>query len=274
VKVRLALIVAAVGSALLISDAVASPLLSTGTVTGTLYNPDNDSNAYYNASSVVPGSGDVAVGSSTVSTNYVGNYEAANGSVAVLVDGQTAVSPSNAGDASLNPSQGTSSANAAFDLNNTGWYAEFQLPATASGLGYNITSTEVISGHQDGRTNQGYDLLVSSDGVTFYSLSNGSTPALGTGGSGYSYSPNAGGAAESTVTPTDGTVLATGVKYFEFVEQSGGSDVYREVALYGNAIVPEPTAASLALIPIVGLLGRRRQRSHENSACSSSAAIV
>jgi hypothetical protein len=268
VTMRFALIAVGFGSASLVSGAVASPLVSTGTVTSTLYNPNNASNAYFNASSIVPGSGDVAVSSSIFSTNYTPTHEATVdqngqpyvGTAGVLVDGQTAVSPSNAGNASANLSQPTYGTNAAFDLNGTGWYAEFQLPATSSGLGYDITSTEVITGHQDGRTDQAYDLLVSSDGVTFYSLSNGTSPALGTGGSGFTYSPNNGGAAESTVTPASGTVLATGVKYFEFVDQSGGSDVYREVALYGTADLPEPGTACLVGVAGIGLLIRRRRR--------------
>lgn len=247
--------------------ATASVIVSTGSITSAAYNDSGASGNYTNASSIVPSpeSSDVAIGSTLASTNYGGTNEASGGSASVLVDGQTASAPSNYGNASLNPSQPTSNSNAAFDLGNGNWYVEFALPASANG--YDITSAEVITGHQDGRVNQGYDLLVSSDGLNFYSLSDGSSPSLGTGGSGFSDDPSDGdgGAAETTITPNTGSILATGVKYFEFVEQTGGQDVYREIALYGTpTAVPEPSSLlTLCMSCVLGAVFafRRRQAS-------------
>ena len=133
--------------------AVASPFVSTGTITSTTYNTSTGGSTFTNDSSIVPSTGDVAVASTVLATNYVGTYEATGGSVNVLVDNQTASNPSNAGNAGLNPDERTSSTNAAFDLNGgpQPWYAAFTLPSSPNGNGYDITSAQVISGHQDGR---------------------------------------------------------------------------------------------------------------------------
>ena len=253
-----------------LSSAIASPIVSIGTVTS---ETNNGGGGYTNASSIVPGAGDIAIGSTVVNTNYVATNEAASApagftvvGAGVLVDGQTAADPSNRGNASLNPNEATSGANAAFDLGGgaSPWYAEFKLPGT-----YNISSAQVITGHQDGRASQDYDLLVSSDGVNFYSLSNGTdhtipnpTSSAATAGTGFSYSTGS-GASQTTITPTIGGLLATGVNYVEFVDLSGGGDVYREVAFYGIA-VPEPSSivalAGMLSVGLIGLVRYRRRR--------------
>ena len=119
----------------------------------------------------------------------------------------------------------------------------------------------MITGHQDSRVNQGYDILVSSNGTTFTSLSDGSTQALGTPGAGFAYTPSngTGGAASSTVTSTTSGFIATNVKYVEFVTTDSGNGVYRELAVY----VPEPSSVTLVVLGGVGLLGGiwRRRRS-------------
>ncbi len=231
-----------------------------GTLTNQIYNDSGAGGNYTNASSItVPSTlaTDILFGASALATNYVGNNEANGGTTAPLTDGQTASSPSNLGNASINPSEGTSASNALFDLGAgpQPWYVEYQLSSPVD-----LASVIVTSGHQDFRVNQVYDILVSTDGTTFTSLSDGSTTTtLGGAGSGFNYSPSTGngGAAQSTVSPISGNSLATNVNYIEFVDQSAGADIYRELSATSN--VPEPTSALLAASS-AGLLGFRRNR--------------
>ena len=224
------------------------------------YNTSGSSGNYTNASSIlVNTSGDLLLGLSAANTNYVGNNEAAGGTTAPLTDGLTAT------DGNSDLSQNTQSGNALFDLGAgpQPWYVEYQLPTAET-----LTGVTVISGHQDNRVNEQYDILVSKDGVNFTSLSNGSVHSLGGLGSGFTYNPSGGdgGAATSTVsnggtTVYNGAGLAYGVNYIEFVDNSGGNDIYRELAAYGY---PTPEPGSLIVwglaITAGGLAFARRRK--------------
>ncbi len=229
------------------------------------YNTSGAGGNYTNASSIpVNTNGDLLLGLSALSTNYVGNNEAAGGTTAPFTDGLTATD----GNSDLN--QNTQPGNALFDLGAgpQPWYVEYQLPSAGAPNGETLTGVTVISGHQDNRVNQQYDILVSKDGVNFTSLSNGSIHSLGGLGSGFAYNPSGGngGAATSTVsnggtTVYNGAGLAYGIKYIEFVDNSGGNDIYRELAAYGQ---PTPEPGSLIVwglaITAGGLAFARRRK--------------
>ena len=175
---------------LAVSNLQAAPI---GTLTNKIYNSGDGSSAYDNASSIPVSSTDLIEGLSPISTNYVGDYEATNGTLSVMTDGTTGVGTS----------AGTNNTDAAFDLGTSNWYAEYQLPTLNASLGYTLSSVVVTTGHQDGRVDQNYDILVSTDGTNFTSLSDGSSQTLGDSGTGFSYDPSVsyGGAAQSTVSP-------------------------------------------------------------------------
>ena len=219
----------------------------TGTLTDETYNTSG-SFGYTDASSIPVSSTDLLEGLTPISTNYVGTYEANGGNLGVLTDGSTGVG----NNAASGPT------NAAFDFGNGNWYAEYQLPSTTGG--FTINSIVVTTGHQDNRVNQDYDILVSTNGTDFFSLSDGSTQSLGNAGGSFYYAPStgAGGAAQSTVSPV-GANLGTGIKYVEFVAEVGGADVYRELDVNGTA--PEPTTwAELALgAGVLALIQLRRK---------------
>ena len=229
-------------------------------LTNEIYNTSGSPGNYTNASSIpVTTSGDLLLNQSAVASNYVGNNEAAGGTTAPFTDGLTAT------DGNLDVSQSTRAGNALFDLNAgpQPWYVEYQLPSSGVPNGYDLTGVTLISGHQDSRVNQQYDILVSSDGVTFTSLSDGSAhTTLGSLGAGFAYNPSNGngGAASSTVSPSGPGALATNVKFVEFVDNSnGGNDIYRELAAYGTASTPEPGSLCLIGLGTFGLLSRRRK---------------
>ena len=153
--------------------AVAVPIGQT-LPTGEVY-LNSGGNNYTNASALAVSSSDLINGLAASSTNYVGGNEASGGSVNVLTDGSTGTGTSDP----------TSASNAAFDIN-TNWYAVWTLPTTA-----NVGSIIVTTGHKDSRVNQRYDILLSTDGTTYTSLSDGSTTTtLGTAGTGFNYSPS------------------------------------------------------------------------------------
>ena len=232
--------------AVTVTDLAAAPI---GTLTDEIYNAGDGSSAYDNASSIPVSSTDLIEGLLPISTNYVGNHEAAGGTLSVLTDGTTGVGSNDT----------TSSSNAAFDLGSY-WYAEYELPTLNATLGYTLSSVVVTTGHQDNRVDQDYDILVSADGTNFTSLSDGSSQVLGNSDAGFNYGPSTqyGGAAQSTVSPV-GANLGTGIKYVEFVEASDGADVYREVDVFGTA-APEPSTWAMLIAGCLGLFASLRSR--------------
>jgi hypothetical protein len=123
----------------------ASYALPIGTLTNEIFNSSNQvaGSTSLNDSSITVPTNDLIFGQMPVSTNYIANHNAAGGTLAVLTDGQTASSPSNFGNAALNPSEGSSPNNCAFDLG-TNWYAEYNLGAPTA-----IGSIIVTTGHTD-----------------------------------------------------------------------------------------------------------------------------
>ncbi len=227
-------------------------------LTNEQYNSSGAGGNYTNASSIpVNTTGDLLLGLSATNTNYVGNNEAFGGTTAPFTDGKTATD----GNSDLN--QNTQAGNALFDLGAgpQPWYVEYKLPTAET-----LTAVTVISGHQDNRVNEVYDILVSKDGVNFTSLSNGATGlALGVAGGNFNYSPSGGdgGAATSTVANLLGGPLASGVNYIEFVDQSGGNDIYRELSAYGSpTATPEPASIIVWGLAIAGglVIARRRRK--------------
>ena len=200
-----------------------------------------------NASSLPVSNSDLINGLLPISTNYVGTLEAQGGTTAPFTDGRTSTDGS--------PSQMSNNQNCLFDLGQD-WYVTYQLPARAGG--WDLGSIVTTSGHQDSRVNQFYDVLVSSDGTTFASLS---------GGAGFAYSPSVigttfygpGGATQTTITDTTG-VLASGVNFIRWQTMDSGNGVYRELDVFP---VPEPI--SIAVVPIAALLVRRRATSKSAS---------
>jgi hypothetical protein len=228
-----------------------------GILTNQIFNSSNEAAGAtsLNDSSITVPTNDLIFGQLPVYTNYVGNYNASGGTLAVLTDGQTASSPSNFGNAAINPNEGSNSSNCAFDLG-TDWYAEYNLGAPTA-----IGSIIVTTGHGDNRVNQSYDILVSDDGVHFTSLSDDSSQALGAAGTGFSYNPSgppnySGGAAQSTVVSANSSPTLAVAQYVEFVETSGGNDIYRELDVM--APVPEPMSLGFLSLGAIGLLARRR----------------
>jgi hypothetical protein len=222
------------------------------------------------ASSIpVTTTGDLLLNLSALQTNYVGNNEGLGGTTAPFTDGKTATD----GNADLN--QNTNNQNALFDCNCGNpvagqvqpWYVEYKLPTAGAPAGYNLTGVSVITGHGDSRVDQSYDILVSSDGVHFTSLSNGASGlGLGVAGGDFVYAPSvggSGGSASSTVSPLTGLVLASGVQYVEFVAESDGANVYREISAFGSP-VPEPSSVVALLglcgMGLIGVVRYRRRR--------------
>lgn len=225
--------------------------LSSGTAAGSpvlvgTYHESAASKTYDQASSIPVSSTDLINGLAPIATNYVGTWEAEGGTTAPMTDGRTSVDP-------LNPSEPTSAANALFDWNvdqdfkatEQPWYVRYELPG---GVAYDLTSIVVTSGHQDSRSGQYYNILTSTDGLTFTALEGN---ALGVAGSvGFVYQPfGRGGAIQSVVTDTTG-VLAHGVRFVEFRDIFFGDSVYRELDVFGVpeagvAVVPEPSSLTL-----------------------------
>lgn len=200
---------------------------------------------YTNASAIPVSASDLINGLAATSTDYVGKNEAAGGSVNVLTDGSTGTGTSDT----------TSPTNSAFDIATGGWYAVWTLTSPAS-----IGGVAVTTGHKDTRVNQRYDILLSTDGVNFTSLSDGTTTTtLGASGTGFNYSPaSTGGAARSVVTPITGQFFniagSTSIQAVEFVAQDSGNGVFREV---DALVTPEPSSVALLAVAAMPLLRRR-----------------
>ena len=190
---------------------------------------------YTDASSIPVSSTDLIEGLLPIHSNYSGCCEDGGSTdTSPFTDGKTAVNP-------LNLSETTGPGNSLFELP-SGFTITYRLPNLTA-----LTSIVVTTGHQDGRVNQNYDILVSSNDVTYASLS---------GGVGFHFNPSdgSGGAAQSTL--TNFGALGVNVRFVQFTALDSGNDVFRELDVNG---VPEP--ASLCLLSLGGLaLLRRRSR--------------
>jgi hypothetical protein len=273
-RVNLKAISLSIGSSLAVL-AIGLPGIARGAAIGQLTNEifhssGSDNFSYTNASSIPVSSTDlieglaptaadlVPIGASTgPATDYVGSDEATGGTTAPMTDGTTGVGNDDP----------TSATNSLFDFNINGnlaiWYIVYTLPSPTT-----LSNIVVTTGHADDRRSQFFDILVSTDGKTYTSLSDDSSQTtLNSPGTGFSYVPSTdpqlGGAAQSEVVPVAGQPdLGENIKYVEFVAMDIGEDVYRELDVNGSSTtVPLPSAAWGGLLLLAGLGARRMHRS-------------
>ncbi|HET7720044.1 MAG TPA: PA14 domain-containing protein, partial [Acidimicrobiales bacterium] len=153
-------------------------------------------------------------------------------------DGKTAANPANLDEFSAQQ-------NAVFSLDGgipagqqhgPAWYAIYRLPLGPAPAGYDITSVDSITGHQDNRSSQTVDIEVQFVGDdAFYSLSNNTN---------FAYRPDQGnGAGRIRITDDTGGPLARGVRAIRF--EADQEAVYRELDVFGT-VTPPPTSAPAA----------------------------